>query len=271
MGIRRIAFDMLLFFFAALCVFAMLFTVMATVFCALEYFDAGIAFTKSAAISSQAGLLPQLISTAAVCLSAVVLALPVGIAVALFLLRKNGHAQKGVTTAVSCMAAIPSAVYGLFGMLVFSNLLGLGFSVLSGIFTLAVLLLPAAIFYTKEEIEKAQEKALPATRALGATEGEAQLKMVLVCAKKGLCSACVFCICRAMGDTAALIFTLGVGSAMPTDGIGEYLLSSAATLAVGLYRSVLEGEIGAAFVSAVILLLLTFLCDFLAAVLGGRE
>ena len=84
-------------------------------------------------------------------------------------------------------------------------------------------------------------------------------------------SAAVLCAAKTAGESAALLLTAGVGKAAPTDGWLRYLTSSGATLAVGLYQSVLEGDISAAFASALLLLLLTGIFSLLTRLLTHKK
>lgn len=222
------------------------------------------------------GLLPQIINTVVICGLSLLLAMPAGIFCAVYLLyySKGSRVAAVVETMLGALRAVPSAVYGLFGFLVFSQLMRLRYSVLSGILTMAVMLFAVAAGAAHSALSAVDDKLSKAALALGATKAEMLLDIVFSAAKSGLMSAAVLCAAKTAGESAALLLTAGVGKAVPTDGWLRYFTSSGATLAVGLYQSVLEGEISAAFASALLLLLFTGLCSLLSWLLTrkkGRE
>ena len=220
-----------------------------------------------------AGLLPQMVNTAIICGCALLLAMPAGILCAVYLLYygNGSRAAAAIETVLSTLRAVPSAVYGLFGFLVFSQLMRLRYSVLSGVLTMAVLLFAVAAGAAQSALSAVDGKLSAAALALGATRSEMLLDIVFAAAKSGLTSAAVLCVAKTAGESAALLLTAGVGKAIPTDGWLRYFTSSGATLAVGLYQSVLEGDIPAAFASALILLLFTGLCSLLSAYLTRKK
>ncbi len=213
-----------------------------------------------------AGLLPQIVNTVVICGCALLLAMPAGILCAVYLLYYGGNSRTAAVfeAVLGALRAVPSAVYGLFGFLVFSQLMRLRYSVLSGILTMAGMLFAGAAGAAHSALSAVDGKLSEAALALGASKSEMLLDIVFSAAKNGLASAGVLCVAKTAGESAALLLTAGVGKALPSDGWLRYFTSSGATLAVGLYQSVLEGDIPAAFASALILLLFTGLCSLLS-------
>lgn len=220
-----------------------------------------------------AELLPQVINTVVICGLSLLLAMPAGIFCAVYLLyyRRGSRTAAIVEAMLGVLRAVPSAVYGLFGFLVFSQLMRLRYSVLSGILTMAVMLFAVAAGAAHSALSAVDDKLSKAALALGATKAEVLLDVVFFAAKSGLMSATVLCAAKTLGESAALLLTAGVGKAVPADGWFRYFTSSGATLAVGLYQSVLEGEISAAFASALLLLLFTGLCSLLSWLLTRKK
>lgn len=220
-----------------------------------------------------AGLLPQIVNTAVICALSLLLAMPAGVFCAVYLLYygKGSRAAAAVETMLGALRAVPSAVYGLFGFLVFSQLMRLRYSVLSGILTMAVMLFAVAAGAAHSALAAVDDQLSSAALALGATKAEMLLDIVFSAAKSGLMSAAVLCTAKTAGESAALLLTAGVGKTVPTDGWLRYFTSSGATLAVGLYQSVLEGEIPAAFASALVLLLFTGGCSLLSWLLARKK
>ncbi len=236
----------------------------------------GLLQGRSVTAPGTAGLLPQMVNTAIICGCALLLAMPAGILCAVYLLYygHNSRSAAAIETILGGLRAVPSAVYGLFGFLVFSQLMRLRYSVLSGVLTMAVMLFAVAAGAAHSALSAVDDRLSAAALALGANKSEMLLDIVFSAAKSGLTSAAVLCMAKTAGESAALLLTAGVGKAMPTDGWLRYFTSSGATLAVGLYQSVLEGDIPAAFASSLILLIFTGLCSLLSAYLmrkkGGR-
>ena len=227
---------------------------------------------RSVTAPGAAGLLPQMVNTAIICGCALLLAMPAGILCAVYLLYYGRNSRTAaIETILGGLRAVPSAVYGLFGFLVFSQLMRLRYSVLSGVLTMTVMLFAVAAGAAHSALSAVDDKLSAAALALGANKSEMLLDIVFSAAKSGLNSAAVLCVAKTAGESAALLLTSGVGKAMPTDGWLRYFTSSGATLAVGLYQSVLEGDIPAAFASALILLLFTGLCSLLSAYLTRKK
>ena len=223
-----------------------------------------------------ASLLPQVVNTLIICGLSVLLAMPAGVLCAVYLLfyGRGSRAAVLIEMLISALTAVPSAVYGLFGFLVFSQLFSLRYSVLAGILTMAVMIFSVAVGTAQAALGAVDGNLPLAALALGATKAEVMTGVLFSAARGGLISAAVLCVAKTAGESAALLLTSGVGRAMPTQGWLRYLASSGATLAVGLYQSVLEGEIAAAFGSAVLLLLFIAACSLLSQVFlhrkGGR-
>lgn len=218
-------------------------------------------------------LVPQIINTAIICGLSLMLAMPAGIFCAVYLLyySKGSRTATVVETILGALRAVPSAVYGLFGFLVFCQLMRLRYSVISGILTMAIMLFAVAAGAAHSALSAVDDKLSAAALALGATKAEMLLGIVFSAAKSGLMSAAVLCTAKTAGESAALLLTAGVGKAVPADGWLRYLTSSGATLAVGLYQSVLEGDISSAFASALVLLLFTGFCSLLSWLLTRKR
>ncbi len=241
----------------------------------LRGFDLGMLFRAPSVLHRRSGLLPQLLNTAILCLLSLSIALPAGLGCAVLLLRAGeNRAAHALGMALEALSSVPTAVYGLFGLLAFSGRLGLRYSILSGGLTAALLLLPTSAKTACRAIEGFAGSCLPAARALGATEAESFCGVILPAARRGLASAALLCATRVAGESAALLLTAGIGTAAPPldpRGWGDYLLSSGASLAVGIYQALLEGENDAAFAAALVLLLVVLLLGRGARMLGGKR
>lgn len=241
----------------------------------LRGFDPGMLLRMPSVLYGRTGLLPQILNTAVLCLLSLSAALPIGFGCAVLLLRAGDSPAAGIlSAALGALSSVPTAVYGLFGLLAFSQGLGLRYSILSGVLTAALLILPTAAKTACRAMEGLAHSCLPSARALGATEAECYCGIILPAARRGLASAALLCAARVAGESAALLLTSGIGNAAPPldpRGWGNYLLSSGATLAVGIYQALLEGENDAAFAAALVLLLLLLLLGRAARMLGGKQ
>ena len=225
-------------------------------------------------LEGRQGLLPQIVNTAVICLLSLAVAMPAGLGCAILLMRADHPMGRMLSAALGALSTVPSAVYGLFGLLAFSQRLGMRYSILSGALTAALLILPTAAQTAHRAIQGTVQSGRTAARALGATEGEFYRGIVLPAARSGLVSAGLLCAARVAGESAALLLTSGIGNALPgadPRGWGSYLLSSGASLAVGIYQALLEGENDAAFAAALVLLVLLSLLGWAAQALGGRD
>ncbi len=108
------------------------------------------------------------------------------------------------------LATVPSIVFGLFGMIVFVNMLGLGFTILGGSATLALLNLPILVRVTEESLRAVPRSYREASLALGATMWQTLRKVILPTALPGLITGITLVAGRALGETAILIFTAGM-------------------------------------------------------------
>lgn len=223
--------------------------------------------------SSTSGLLSQIVNTLIICFLSVMLAMPAGILCAVYLVfyGRGGRVAAIIETMLGGLMAIPSAVYGLFGFFLFSQLFRLRYSVIAGILTMAIMLFSVAASSAYTALNAVDRNLTSAALALGATKFETIFDVLFLTAKSGLISAAVLCVARTAGESAALLLTSGVGNAMPTEGWLRYFISSGATLAVGLYQSVLEGEISSAFGSALILLIFIGICSLLSQILERNK
>lgn len=259
---------------ALLCIFALLFTALEVIFLGGEAFSLRLLLSVPDYVSGAEGLLPQIINTVIICSASTAIAMPAGILCSTYLLiyAKSKTADK-IKVLLGAAGTIPTAVYGLFGFFVFSQLMRLRYCVAAGILTLSITLFSVAASMSLAALLQVDEQAWRASYALGATDYEMVFTALFPCAKRGICSAAIICLAKAMGESAALLFTAGTGDALPADGLLQYLMSSGATLAVGIYQAVLEGKLSLAFAAALVLMLMIAGCDILSEKLvgGGKK
>ena len=223
-----------------------------TVFRGVPYINADMFRWKYT--SDNMSVLPSLISTVLITLVGLLVSAPVGIFGAVYLVE---YAPRGSRLAsffrltTETLSGIPSIVYGLFGMLFFVFALGWDYSILSGAFTVAIMVLPTIIRTTEEALKAVPDSYREASFGLGAGKVRTIFRIVLPAAIPGILSGIILSIGRIVGETAALKYTAGTVASMPGS-----LMDSGSTLAVLFHKLSGEGlHMENAYATAVILLL----------------
>jgi len=160
--------------------------------------------------ASQAGIWHALTGSILVIVVTAVLAVPVGIATAIYLEEYGGRSRMArlIEINITNLAAVPSIIYGLLGLGLFVRALGLGRSVLAGAATLALLVLPVVILSTREALRAVPGSLREGSYALGATRWQTIWYQVLPVAMPGILTGLILALSRAIGETAPLI-TIG--------------------------------------------------------------
>ncbi len=193
---------------------------------------------------------------------------PLGVGSAVFMVefRANKRLLSIARTGVDLLAGVPSIIFGLFGLLVFVQLAGWSFSLLSGSMTLALMVLPTIIRTSEEALLSVSPSLKEASVALGATKWETIIKVLLPAASPGIVTGIILAIGRAVGETAALIYTIGSGVDFATGP-----LSSARVLAMHIFLTITEGQrMDRAFASAMVLVFLVLFINILARISARR-
>ncbi|WP_310605390.1 phosphate ABC transporter permease PstA [Anaerosporobacter sp.] len=211
------------------------------------------------------GIKPMLISTVYIILLSLGIAAPVGVLSALYLTEyaKKGKILTVIQFAIQMLAGIPSIIYGLFGMLVFVQMLKMQYSVLAGALTLSILLLPTIISTTSEALKAIPKGYRESSLGLGATKLQTNFKVVLPNALPGILVAIILSIGRIVGESAALIWTAGTIAQVPTALTGN--TAGAATLTTKLYQLLKEeGDISSACSIAVVIIVLIWVLNIIS-------
>ena len=160
--------------------------------------------------ASQAGIFPALAGSIVVILLTAVLALPIGVAAAIYLEEygRRNFVSRAIEINITNLAAVPSIIYGLLGLGVFVRLMGMGRSVMAGAATLALLALPVVILSTREALRAVPGSIREGSYALGATKWQTIWHQVLPVATPGILTGLILSLSRAIGETAPLI-TMG--------------------------------------------------------------
>lgn len=213
----------------------------------------------------QGGIAPILVSTLLILSVCLVIALPLGVATALLLAEytvSDRRLGQWVRRSLDFLAGVPSIVFGLFGSVFFSQVLGLGFSILAGGLTLACMVLPLLIRTTEEGLRSQPNHYRLGAAALGLSKTTTLFKILLPAALPGLMTGLVLSMGRALAETAALIFTSGYVDRFPGS-----LLDSGRALSIHIFDLSMNvpGGDGHAAASALVLLVLLLSLNSLAA------
>jgi phosphate transport system permease protein len=205
--------------------------------------------------SDNVSMMPALVNTVVMTFFALLFAVPLGLFTAIYLVeysRNSGRIIALIRVSVQTLSGIPSIVYGLFGLLFFVTMLGWGYSIIAGAFTLAIMILPLIIRTGEEALLAVPVAFREGSFALGAGKLRTVFRIVLPSAVPGIMAGVILGIGRIVGETAALIYTSGT-VAQVADGLG----SSGRTLSVHMYVLSSEGfHPDQAYATAVVLLVL---------------
>lgn len=222
-------------------------------------------------IKDTIGILPNIVNTIYIIVVAMAVVLPLGVGAAVYLTEyaKSKRAVALIEFAAETLTGIPSIIFGLAGMLLFTQLCGFGAGILAGGLTLVMMILPTIVRTTQESLKTVPQSYREGALALGAGKWRMVRTVVLPNAIDGIVTGCILAIGRIVGESAALLFTAGFG--LKLQGFSKALHASSATLTVALYVYASEqGQIDTAFAIAVILLVLTLLINFASAYAGRR-
>ena len=219
----------------------------------IPHITLNLLFGKSS--NSQMTLLPAIVSTAMMLFMSLIIAIPLGVFAAIYLTEYSKAKSKLISLIrifTDSLSGIPSIVFGLFGMLVFANLLGIGRSILAGSLTLVLIILPSIIRQTEETLMSIPPSLREGSLALGASKVRTIFKIVLPCGFSGIMTSVILSIGRIVGESAALIYTAGAVRYMP-----KGYLSSGSSFSVMMWMFSSEGlYINQTFATASILLIM---------------
>lgn len=219
--------------------------------------------------SDNVSLMPALINTLIMTALSLLIAVPLGIFSAIYLVEYAKRGNKFVEIirlTTETLQGIPSIVYGLFGMLFFVTFCHWGFSILAGAFTLSIMVLPLIMRSTEEALKSVPDSYREGSFGLGAGKLRTVFRIVLPSAVPGILAGVILAVGRIVGETAALIYTAGTLAKMPKN-----VMSSGRTLAVHMYNLASEGlYMDQAYATAVILLVLVVVINTLSGIAAKK-
>lgn len=229
--------------------------------------------SEESLLRGTAGLLPSLLNTLYVVAVSLAVALPLGVGAAVYLTEyaKSRRLTAAIEFAAEILSGIPSILYALVGVIVFCTALGLQKTLLAGSLTLAIMILPTIIRTTQESLRTVPQSYREGALGLGSGKWRMIATVVLPSSADGIVTGCILAAGRVVGESAVLMYTAGLSTAMQDFSTIQGLMrSSGSTLAVALYVYAKErADFTAAFAAAVVLLALAALIN-LSARLAGR-
>lgn len=214
--------------------------------------------------SKNLSMLPSIINTLYLTFLTLLIAVPLGVFSAIYLVeyaKKGSKFVKLIRVTNETLSGIPSIVYGLFGFLAFVIARSWGYSMIAGVITLAIMVLPVIIRTTEESLMAVDNSYREGSFGLGAGKLRTIFKIVLPSAVPGILSGIILAIGRIVGETAALIYTAGTVPDAATK-----LTSSSRTLSVHLYCLLNEGlHTDQAYATAVVLLVVVLIINALSS------
>ncbi|RCX17542.1 phosphate ABC transporter membrane protein 2 (PhoT family) [Anaerobacterium chartisolvens] len=217
-------------------------------------------------VNNQHGIFPMILSTLYIVLITIVIATPIGICSAIYLVEysRPGKVLSLIRFATETLSGIPSIIYGLFGYIFFVIALHLKWSLLSGALTLSIMVLPTIIRTTEESLKSVPIAYKEGSLALGATKLTTIAKVILPCAISGILTAVILSIGRIVGETAAVYLTAGYVTRIPTS-----IMDSGRTLSVHLYQLAKEGiSFEQSFATAAVLVVIVAIINLFATTLA---
>lgn len=219
--------------------------------------------------SENASMMPSIINTLVITFLALIIAVPLGIFSAIYLVEYAKRGNKFVSLirlTTETLSGIPSIVYGLFGALFFVTALKWGYSLLAGALTLAIMILPLIMRTTEEALKSVPDMYREGSFGLGAGKLRTVFHIVLPTAIPGILAGIILSVGRIVGETAALIYTAGAVAQIPSN-----IMGSGSTLAVHMYNLSREGlYMNQAYAVSVVLIILVLIINFGSSALAKK-
>lgn len=228
------------------------------------------------------GIAGNIINTLYIVLITLLIATPIGVGGAVYL---NEYAKPGklvnlIEFTTETLSGIPSVIFGLFGMVFFGNALGLSYSILTGSFTLTLMVLPLIVRNTQEALRTVPDSYRSGALGMGATKWYMIRTILLPSAKSGILTGVILAVGRIVGESAALLFTAGSARILPKLGssIGQNIgrlftktTQPGGTLTIELYIQMQNGDYDIAFGIGCVLIVIVLLINLLLKFITSRN
>ena len=222
------------------------------------------------------GIGPAILNTLYVILATLVVVLPLGVGAAIYLTEyaTNHKLVAAIEFATETLAGIPSIIYALVGVLIFAESLRLGKTLIAGALTLVIMTLPTVIRTTQESLKTVPQSYREGSLGLGSGKWHMIRTVVLPSSIDGIVTGCILSIGRIVGESAVLLYTVGMSMSMQDffrNGLESFFSASGSTLSVALYvYAKVRADFDLAFSVAVVLIVITLVIN-LASSLVGRK
>ncbi len=220
------------------------------------------------------GIAGNLLNTLYIVVITLLIATPIGVGSAIYLneYAKPGKIVRAIEFTTEILSGIPSIIFGLFGMVFFGTTLDLGYSILTGAFTLTLMVLPLITRNTQEALKTVPESYRSGALGMGATKWYMIRTILLPSAMPGIITGIILAVGRIVGESAALLFTAGSGYLLPKTAAGFFdkIFQSGGTLTIQLYLCMQKAQYDEAFGIALVLLVFVLGINMLTKYLSGR-
>ena len=271
MNIKRKILDGLLYGLMALVMAAVMGTLLYIIVYILRSSGGFLSLSFVFRSAEEGGIFPMVVTTVYVVLASIIIALPVGVAGAVFLTEYSGGSAlvRLLRLAIETLAGIPSIIYGLFGLLAFCRFLGFGQSIIAGALTLSIMILPVIIRTTEESLKAVPDSFREGALSLGAAKYQMIFYVVLPQALPGILTSAILAIGRVVGESAPVLLTVGLSKNIPRS-----IFESGRTMTIHLYHLTNEAvnteDFGIAFATAAALIILVVIINSFAKLIAGR-
>lgn len=230
--------------------------------------------TAPSTIKGTFGIAGNILNTLYIIVITLLIATPLGVGSAIYLneYAKPGRLVRLIEFTTETLSGIPSIIFGLFGMVFFGQSLWLGYSILTGAFTLTLMILPLITRNTQEALKTVPFSYRSGALGIGATKWYMIRTILLPSAMPGIITGIILAIGRIVGESAALLFTAGSSYLLPRTASGYLtkILESGGTMTIQLYLSMSKAQYDAAFGIAAVLLIIVLVINFLTKVLSKK-
>lgn len=233
--------------------------------------------TAPSALNNTFGILGNIINTLYIVVITLLIATPIGVGSAIYL---NEYARPGrivrlIEFTTETLAGIPSIIFGLFGYVFFGTTLKLGYSILTGALTLALMVLPLITRNTQEALKTVPLSYRSGALSIGATKWYMIRTILLPSAMPGIITGVILAVGRIVGESAALLFTAGSGYLLPnlSNGAGALItkiMEPGGTLTIQMYLCMSKAQYDYAFAIALVLLVIVLSINFLTKYLSHK-
>lgn len=228
--------------------------------------------TYSESPDGKKGILPMIINTLYIVTLTMLISLPVGLGAAIYTTQysKNKKFKKIISFSSDILSGIPSIIFGLFGYSVFCSKFKLGTSIIAGCITMAICVLPTIFRTSEEALKNVPKDYVEAAVALGARKLRIIFTVVIPSAMSEIVTAISLCIGKILGESAILLYTVGMSYSMPK-GLVSHIFASGRTLTLHLYQIArqanTEDSLSITFATASVLLILILFLNSLTSVI----